>query len=491
MNNKQNLSSDKNEFTPDQKQGYPLGKFFRRFSSPQAAGHSANGNKNQTQEPETLISGYTILLKKREEEIELLKKTKIKLEQIKTDLEIKIQEKTKEFEILEKQLKEKTDDLGEKIKELKKSRMALMNVLEDAERARIKAEEEKSKTLAIITNFSDGLLVLDKENKLSLINPQAEIFFGVKSKEIINKPFLELTNSEFKPLMEFFEKKIPKTKTERFFRKELKIKENLILEMSVIPIINKEGKKENLIILHDITHKKLVERLKNEFVSLVAHQLRTPLSVIKWTLQMLLEGDLGEINKEQKKYIQKTYISNERMIFLINDLLNVARIEEGRFVYEPVLADLDSIINNVLDLYKENIAKKEIEIEFKKPKEKLPKIKVDVEKIILAIGNLLNNAIDYSYKGGKITISIRDNKKGEIEFLIKDNGIGIPKNQQERIFTKFFRAASAVKFETEGSGLGLFIAKNIIEAHQGRIWFESEEEKGTTFYFTLPVENKL
>jgi two-component system sensor histidine kinase VicK len=139
----------------------------------------------------------------------------------------------------------------------------------------------------------------------------------------------------------------------------------------------------------------------------------------------------------------------------------------------------------VIDLYKEEIKKKNLNFQFKKPK-KLPKVKVDVEKIYLAIQNLLENAIRYNKVGGEIEIILKEKEK-EIEFSIRDTGIGIPKNQQSRVFTKFFRGSNAIRMETEGSGLGLFIAKNIIEAHGGRIWFESEEGKGTTFYFTLPT----
>jgi signal transduction histidine kinase len=148
-------------------------------------------------------------------------------------------------------------------------------------------------------------------------------------------------------------------------------------------------------------------------------------------------------------------------------------------------ADLGSICQSMFDAYQEEIKRKNLEFTFNKPQE-LPKVNVDVEKISLAIQNLLDNAIRYTPSGGKITVSL-ETKGNYIEFSIKDTGIGIPKTQQERIFTKFFRGSNALKTETEGSGLGLFIVKNIIEAHGGKIWFESEEGKGTTFYFTLPV----
>jgi len=394
----------------------------------------------------------------------------------------------RDFELSEIREKREAElqELGEKTKELEESRTALMNMLEDVEEERGRAEEEKNKTLAVITNFADGLLVFDKEGKLSLINPQAEDFFDVKSRDIVDRPILELsTFPTVEPIVRIAGKEI-----KGVFRKEVQIREDLVLEVSTIPIMREEEKLGTLIILHDITREKTIERMKTEFVSLAAHQLRTPLSAIKWTLRMLLDGDLGKITEEQKDFIEKTYKSNERMITLINDLLDVTRIEEGRYLYKPVLADVEPIVQFVTNSYQEEIKKKKIRFEFKKPEEGLPKIKLDVEKIRLAIDNLIENAIRYTPAYGKVMVSL-EHKKGGIEFSVKDTGVGIPKDQQGRIFTKFFRAANVMRMATEGTGLGLFITKNIIEAHGGKIWFESEEGKGTTFYFAIPVKEEF
>jgi PAS domain S-box-containing protein len=409
------------------------------------------------------------------------------LSQIKI-VETQLKEKIKELEKLrEKELVlrireiAKSKDIERKAEELEKTRKALMNILEDVEEERKKAEEEKSKTLAIIQNFVDGLLVFDKEGKVSLINPQAENFCKVKGREVIGKSILELFQfPDFRPIAEAVGREM-----KGIFRKEVPVRKDLILEATTVPIMREEEKIGTLMILHDVTREKMIERMKTEFVSISAHQLRTPLSAIKWTLKMFLDGELGEITKEQREFLEKIYQSNERMINLINDLLNVTRIEEGRYLYRPVLADIIQICQSVIDSYREEIEKKKLKFEFKRPKE-LPKVRVDVEKISLAIQNLLENAIKYNRKGGEIEIVLREKEK-EIEFSIRDTGIGIPRDQQNRVFTKFFRAPNAMKMETEGSGLGLFITKNIIETHGGRIWFESEEGKGTTFYFTLPV----
>jgi signal transduction histidine kinase len=199
----------------------------------------------------------------------------------------------------------------------------------------------------------------------------------------------------------------------------------------------------------------------------------------------VIRRDLGPLSKEQIDFLGKTYQSNERMIHLINDLLNVTRIEEGRYLFKTSWQEIGSIVKGVIDSYLGKALKKRIKILLTKPEE-LPKVKVDVEKIKLAISNLIENAIEYTEPGGEVTISLKSDKK-EIEFSIQDTGIGIPEDQQQRVFSRFFRATNAVKMETEGTGLGLYITKNIIEAHKGRIWFQSKEGEGSTFYFTLPL----
>lgn len=374
-------------------------------------------------------------------------------------------------------------DLTEIKRTQRDARRALMNILEDVKEEKNKAEEEKNKTLAIITNFADGILLLDKSDKILLINPKAESFFEVNAKDFIGKTISEFSEeSLFWPLVEIFSKK-----AKEFSREEIKIKEELILETSLVPVVREGQKIGSLIILHDITREKLIEKMKSEFVSLTAHQLRTPLSAMKWAMRMILDEELGKINKEQRDFLQNNYDSNEKMIHLISDLLNVTRIEEGRFLYKLVLADIEQMAKEIIKSYKESAKKRKIKLEFKKPAQKIPKFMMDADKIKMALENLIDNAVRYNIKGGRVEVSL-EKIKDKIEISVKDNGVGIPKNQNPRIFTKFFRGANVIKIDTEGSGLGLYIAKNIVEAHKGKIWFESEINKGTVFYFQIPIK---
>lgn len=372
-----------------------------------------------------------------------------------------------------------------KTDELIRVRAALLNILEDTDELRRLAVDEKNKTMAIIENLTDGVILLNKKNQVEIISPPALDFLGVKKNEIIGKHLVDfLQKEEFSQAKEVLidenEKRIKSV-----YKKEVQTKEGLYMEITSVLLKDEIEEKGFLIVIHDITKDRLVEKMKTEFVSIAAHQLRTPLSAIKWTVGMILDGDIGEINEEQRELLEKTYISNERMIHLVNDLLNVTRIEEGRLLYNQEWGQLESLTEDVLNNFQEALKMKNIFLDFEKPKG-LPSVKFDKEKMGLVLQNLIENAIKYTQNGGKIKISLEKDEKSVI-FKIKDSGVGIPKNQQERIFTKFFRGENVIKMETEGTGLGLYTTKNIVNAHKGEIWFESNENEGTTFYFTVPI----
>lgn len=347
-------------------------------------------------------------------------------------------------------------------------------------------EEERKKIWAIVDSFPDGIIIFDEYSRVNFINFRAEVFFDVVGDEITGKDILSLTRfPKLQPLVSLLGGGIRKIS-----REELTIKYNLILEVSVIPIIVGGIKTGNLIVLHDITQPKLVEKMKSEFVTVAAHQLRTPASATKWITKMLLDGDLGSLTDEQEEAVRKAYVSNDKMINLIKKLLNVAQIEEGKYLSECSLIDILEIIISIVKEYEKLIEEKEMNVKIQKPKEELPKLMLDKEKITIAITDLLDNAFRYTPKGGSITISVAKKEK-DVEVKINDTGYGIPKSDQEKVFSKFFRGKNIMKIETEGTGLGLFIARNIIEAHGGNIWFESDENKGSTFYLTIPIKEKF
>jgi signal transduction histidine kinase len=233
-----------------------------------------------------------------------------------------------------------------------------------------------------------------------------------------------------------------------------------------------------------------LDDVKSDFVSIAAHQLRTPLTGIKWSFIALKEKEVGPLNPEQKKIIENGLEAINHTIVLINDLLNVAHIEEGKFGFNFKSAAILPLIQKAFERFVPLAGEKGVSLEANLTKDDLPLISLDAEKISLVMDNLLDNAIKYTSPGGKIKLELAY-EKNEIKLTVSDTGIGIPRSQFDRVFTKFFRGENALLFQTSGSGLGLYMIKNIIDRHCGTITVRSEENKGTIFVITLPETCKV
>lgn len=229
---------------------------------------------------------------------------------------------------------------------------------------------------------------------------------------------------------------------------------------------------------------KQLDEAKDEFISMASHQLRTPLTSVKGYISMLLEGDAGEINDTQRKFLDQAYVSSQRMVYLIADLLNVSRLKTGKFIIEPQPTYLPDVVESEIAQLYETAKVRELELIYKKP-DTFPVLNIDETKIRQVIMNFVDNAIYYTPKGGKITISLKE-KPESIEYTVTDTGIGVPKNEQHKLFTKFYRAGNAKKARPDGTGLGLFMAKKVVVAQGGAIVFKTTESKGSTFGFSFP-----
>lgn len=230
---------------------------------------------------------------------------------------------------------------------------------------------------------------------------------------------------------------------------------------------------------------KQLDKQKSEFLSIAAHQLRTPMAGIRWVTGMLFEGDMGELNKEQKHHLSNAMENIDRMVNLINDLLDVTKIEEQRFQYDFTKESLQDIVQTIIERLSSAAKEKKITVSFLAPKEPLY-ADVDREKIELVFTNLIDNAIKYSEPKSIVDVKIKRTEKN-VTCTVQDHGLGIPKKSQDRVFSKFFRGPNIMKVVTDGSGLGLFMVKDIITKHQGQISFTSQEGAGTAFTFTLPT----
>lgn len=229
---------------------------------------------------------------------------------------------------------------------------------------------------------------------------------------------------------------------------------------------------------------KELDQTKDEFISMASHQLRTPLTTIKGYLSMVLEGDVGPVNKNERKMIQQAFDGAERMVFLISDLLNVSRLQSGKFVIDNKPTDLAKMVETEVSQLKETAEHHNLKLTLKKSP-KFPTLNLDDTKIRQVIMNFLDNSIYYTPAGGSIDVALEATDK-EITYTVTDTGLGVPKAEQHHLFSKFYRAGNARKMRPDGTGLGLFMAKKVIVAQGGAIIFKSTEGKGSTFGFSFP-----
>lgn len=229
--------------------------------------------------------------------------------------------------------------------------------------------------------------------------------------------------------------------------------------------------------------------IKNELTSLITHQLREPLTNVKWALSILLNEEVGSISSEQKDVVLKAYDSNEHALKLIDMMLKADRVDSSAFDLYPVESDIVEICRKAILELRPHAEKKNIKLEFVADHKHTPLVPIDVDHAQESIVNLIENAIHYTPKDGKVTVSIGADKEG-VTISISDTGIGIPDEDKPKIFGRFFRAKNAIESGIHGSGLGLFIVKRIVEKHGGKIWFESREGRGSVFFVSFPLENK-
>jgi PAS domain S-box-containing protein len=406
-----------------------------------------------------------------------------------------LQEKIAALETSSIDLAKKMGEISASNKELEETKTAMVILLDVVQILGENLKEERDKIQTIIESMGEGLIVVDKDNKISLVNPTAARFLKKTVEELIGKDIAstvplysgrELAAWDIHPIA----KAVKKNKTivssleDNFFLEKSSGKRFAVL--IVATPLSKKDLIGTVMMFRDASEEKALDEAKVGFISVASHQLRTPLTSMRWFSEMLIDGDAGNINEEQKHFIERIYQGTERMINLVNLLLQIARVEAGRLKIEPVDIDFKNTTAGVAFTLKSDMEAKSQKIVIKMDPDPFPTVPMDQEVIWQVIQNLLSNASRYSPAKSIINVSVI--KKGkEVEYSVKDQGIGIPKEYQGRIFEKFYRAENALKLVPEGSGLGLSLVKMLVERWGGKIWFETEEGKGTTFYFTIPL----
>lgn len=350
------------------------------------------------------------------------------------------------------------------------------------------ATSDLTKFKQAVDGVSDHVIITNPGGVIVYANKAAEKITGYSVEEMIGRTPSMWGKQMPKEYYENFWKtiKVEKKPYTGQLTNRRKTGEFYDAEVSISPILGEDGEIQYFVgIERDITKQKAVEKMKTEFISLASHQLRTPLSAVKWFGKMLADGDAGVLNPLQVEYVNRITESNEREIKLVNALLNVSRIESGRIVVEPKPTSIKTLVEAVITEVRVSAAGANKEITWEVD-DQVPEMNIDPDLIRHVYLNLLTNAVRYTGDDGKINLRVSA-RAGELVSEVRDNGIGIPYEEQGRLFEKFFRASNATKKETDGNGLGLFLAKAVVESSGGKIGFESKEGVGTTFWFTLPL----
>lgn len=389
-------------------------------------------------------------------------------------------------------------DRKETEKELENARKAASNVLEDLQFEKDKLAEAKAKDEALLESIGDAVFACDMKGQIKIFNKVAEQLTGFSAKEALGKHYLEIfqfvKENENKPDYDWIGEAISSNKTIKMPEHMVLIRKDgqrIAVADSAAPV--KDGKGNPLgcvVVFRDFTHEREIEKAKTEFISIASHQLRTPVSGLNW-LTEALENDSKELPAKQKRYVNDLSVFSKRLVKLLEDLLDFSKIELGT----EVLTGKDKIevrrhIGEFIIGMKLYADSKKHIINFIDNIGKPLNIKINKKLLDTVLQNLLSNAIDYSPANTAVTVTL-DKNEHSIKILVSNQGPAIPKTEQSKIFQRFYRSESAKKIKPEGTGLGLYIFKTIVEGIGGKVGFESEPGKDTVFWFILPLEKTI
>lgn len=349
---------------------------------------------------------------------------------------------------------------------------------------------ERNRLESILKSMAEAVLVVDEYRSIILSNPIAEILLGVRNEEMIGKSIdSAILQEDIRLLFNTF-----MSQQNEYLIRELKLtspKDGIarIIKANITKMHDYLGNLVGaVIVFHDITKEKEVDRLKTEFISITSHELRTPLATIKNTITLLLNSATGPINDNQRKFLDMARRNIDRLAALINNLLDLSKIESGKMELTRSEVDINAIAEEVTAAFSSLAKDKKVELKAELDNG-LTRISADKDKIFQVVNNLISNALKFTQPQGSVTIrtSVYASDKNYVQVSIRDTGIGIDKKDFDKLFQRFQQLDSALSRKTTGTGLGLVISKQIIELHGGKIWVDSEPGKGSIFSFILPV----
>ncbi len=354
---------------------------------------------------------------------------------------------------------------------------------------------------AIIKSISDPVIAYTKDFEIVLVNTALEELIGLPREKLIGKIIRPEMVSD--PLYGFLTRLIFPSlapvvleRSMEGYPQIIKIKflepKEYIFEIVTSKVLDEKGRVYGFLkIIHDLTKEEEIKRTQSDFITVAAHQLRTPLAGISWILETLNNEDVGKLNEDQKKLVNDAQLAVKEALTTTEGLLQAAQIEGGKLGFQFQKADLIQLINETLKKFEALAKKDNIKLIFSSPPS-LPEIVIDPFRIKLVLEILIDNAIKYNVKNGEVRIRVDLVKdKPFVIVSVEDTGIGIPEEELPYLFQKFFRSKVAMKEKTSGLGLGLYLAKKIIERHGGKIWVKSVYQRGSTFSFALPLDPSL
>lgn len=359
-----------------------------------------------------------------------------------------------------------------------------------------KEQMEASRQIAILEAVADGVVVTDATNAISFVNNSAQQILGLSAEQILNQPienfsgmFGKSSQAWIETVHSWAEDASPERAGETF-AEQISLDNGRVILVHLAPVIWQKDFLGTVSIFRDITHEVEVDRLKSEFVATVSHELRTPMTSIRGYVDVLLMGAAGTVSDNQRHFLDIVKNNTERLNILVNDLLDISRIEAGRVTLSSTTVDLRELAEEVVADASRRAQEdgKTMTITLQAP-ETLPRISGDPERLRQVIDNLVDNAYNYTPANGKITVKL-SRANGSLRVDVQDNGVGIPLESQERVFDRFYRGEDPLVLATPGTGLGLPIVKQLVEMHHGKIWLTSSgiPGQGSTFSFTLPLE---
>jgi PAS domain S-box-containing protein len=352
--------------------------------------------------------------------------------------------------------------------------------------AEVQAESE-----AIFRSIGEGAIATDEFGRITRVNPTALKILGLRAEEAFGQwfprvvPIMRVDGSTMplieRPIVKMFLTGKPVTEKVLYVTKQGK---HVPVSLTVSPIILSGRPVGAIQVFRDITIENEIDRMKSEFISVASHQLRTPLSAIKTYAHMLIEGYMGDVAVEQATALDTIISATNTMNELISTLLNIARMESGSIEITSADHDARRLAADIISQHRLSAEERGITLKLSQPQQPI-NLYTDSFIVKEVLANLVGNAIKYTLSGGTVAVQIRSTPR-TVTFTVRDNGIGIPASAQHKLFTKFFRATNALKQETTGTGLGLYVVHGLVQTLHGKIWFRSEEGKGSTFYVSLP-----